>query len=281
MSNIDRYQVRPVQKAYVKPIKNSFVSVFVVVGCVAAALFIKEGAKYNDTFEAVEVEMLPAEVLKQQADTIAVAIAESKSLGENEFAAKSPPVKVKTVRPPAVRKTLPKSKVDYQITGGRLHYDKGPYKNGRYLGNPLSFIKAILPYARKVNKATGLPVSTIIAQCAIESRFGVSGLALKNGNFFGYKCQERGCRKGNHCVNMADDTPYDRFRNFNTAAEAFQAYANLLKNPRYKAACSQTGRFAGKRAAVALKKAGYATARNYASTLIAMIERYDLDQYDN
>lgn len=281
MSNINPYSPKTVKTVNVRVTKNnSFASVVIVVGCFTAAIILGE-SRYDTTLEAVEIEMLPAEEsIAKQADTIAVAIAEAKSVGEEKFAVISPPVK--KLRPPVERKTIakPKKKVDYQITGGRLYYDKGPFRNGRYLGNPSSFIAAIVPYARKVHAQTGLPVSTIIAQCVIESRSGVSGLSLNHLNFFGYKCQERNCGKGKHCVNMADDTPHDRFRSFKTAGEAFQAYANLLKNPRYKAACSQTGRFAGKRAAVALKRAGYATARNYADILIGIIEKYDLDQYD-
>ena len=281
MSNINPYSPKTVKTVNVKVTKNnSFASVVIVVGCFTAAIILGE-SRYDTTLEAVEIEMLPAEeFIAKQADTIAVAIAEAKSVGEEKFAVISPPVK--KLRPPVERKTVarPKKKIEYQITGGKLYYDKGPYRNGRYLGNPTSFISAILPYARKVHALTGLPVSTIIAQCAVESRFGVSGLALNYGNFFGYKCQEKRCRRGNHCVNMADDTPHDRFRKFKNAGEAFQAYMNLIKSPRYKAACSHTGKFAGRKAAASLKKAGYATAREYATTLISVIEKYDLEQYD-
>lgn len=284
MSNINPYSPKPLRTVPVGPTRSkTFTSVFMVIGCFATALILSNG-RYNETFETVEVDMLPAEQpLLQQADTIAAAIAEAESIGENKFGVTSPPKQeVRKIRPPAERKTAPKpkKKVEYQITGGRLYYDKGPFRKGRYLGNPASFIAAIVPYARKVHAQTGLPVSTIIAQCVIESRYGVSGLSLNHLNFFGYKCQERNCGKGKHCVNMADDTPHDRFRSFKTAGEAFQAYADLLKNPRYKAACNQSGRFAGKRAAIALKRAGYATARNYADILIGVIEKYDLDQYD-
>lgn len=284
MSNINPYSPKRVSTVNVKPSRNnSLASVFIVVGCFAAAIILGE-TRYNSTLETVEVDMMPAEKpLLEQADTIAVAVAEAKTVGEAEFPVISPPKpEVSKLRAPIERKTVakPKKNIEYQIAGGRLYYDKGPFRSGQYLGNPSSFISAILPYARKVHSQTGLPVSTIIAQCAVESRYGVSGLSLKHLNFFGYKCQERKCKKENHCVNMADDTPHDRFRHFNTAAEAFQAYANLLKSPRYKSACSQTGKFAGKRAAVALKKAGYATAKDYASTLIGLIEKYDLDQYD-
>ena len=284
MSNINPYSPKPLRTVHVRPTSNNnFGAVFMLIGCFATALILGN-SRYNETFEAVEVDILPAEqTLLRRADTIAAAITEAESIGENKFGVTSPPKQeVQKIRPPAERKTAPKpkKKVEYQITGGKLHYDKGPYRNGRYLGNPTSFISAILPYARKVHAQTGLPVSTIIAQCAVESRFGVSGLALKHGNFFGYKCQERGCRRGNHCVNMADDTPHDRFRKFNTAGEAFQAYSNLIKNPRYKAACSHTGKFAGRKAAASLKKCGYATAKDYAATLISVIEKYDLEQYD-
>ncbi len=269
MSNIDRYQVRSVQKAYVKPIKNSFVSVFVVVGCVAAALFIKEGAKYNDTFEALEVEMLPAEVLKQQADTIAVAIAEAKELGENEFAVKSPP-KTQKVRKPIERKTVPKKKkqtVEYLFTGKKMSYIPGDGE---------SFSKAVAPYAMRVAAETTIPPSVLIAQTMLESRNGASTLSSLYNNHFGYKCSET-CRKPGHCVNMADDKPTDRFRCFANTEHAFNEYAKLLKLPRYKKARKAGNPYD---AIAALKKAGYATDPNYVNAVYGVIKRYNLTKYD-
>jgi flagellum-specific peptidoglycan hydrolase FlgJ len=279
MSNIDRYQVRSVQKAYVKPIKNSFVSVFVVVGCVAAALFIKEGAKYNDTFEALEVEMLPAEVLKQQADTIAVAIAEAKELGENEFAVKSPPT-VKKLRPPAERRTVPKkTTIERYFTGKSRTSFKHGYVTGEAIGfeggDAQSYMDFLAPHAKRASKRTGIPTSVIMAQDMVESANGKSYLAKNHNNHFGLKCRTN-CRKAGHCVQRTDDTRYDRFKSFPTIEKAFDEYVKVLNASRYDGARSSDPYTA----ILGLKKGGYATDRSYVTAVWNKLKKYNLTKYD-
>ena len=86
MSNINPYSPKALRTVPVKATKsNTFASVFIVIGCFATALILSNG-RYNETFETVEVDMLPAEQpLLQQADTIAAAIAEAEAIGENKF----------------------------------------------------------------------------------------------------------------------------------------------------------------------------------------------------
>lgn len=272
MSNINPYSPKALRTVPIGPTRSkTFTSVFMVIGCFATALILSNG-RYNDTFKTVEVDILPAEQpLLQQADTIAAAIAEAKSIGENKFGVTSPPKEeVRKIRPPAERKTVPKKKkqkVEYLFTGNRMAYIPG---------NAESFAKAVAPYARQVSAETNIPTSVLIGQTMLESNNGQSKLSLEHNNHFGYKCSEK-CRKPGHCVNMADDKPSDRFRHFSNADHAFREYAKLLKLPRYKKAREAKTPYD---TIVALKEAGYATDPNYVAALYGVIQRHNLTQYD-
>lgn len=55
-----------------------------------------------------------------------------------------------------------------------------------------AFIDYMTPYALEVQEATGLPASVIIAQAALESGWGKSGLFNSTDNVFGHSCWRRG-----------------------------------------------------------------------------------------
>lgn len=270
MSNISKFTPKVVQTVPMRDTENrSFSAVITVVGCFAAAL-VMYNMKYSETFQTLEVDMVAADdSLVKQADTIAVAIAQAKTVGEAQFAVKSPP-KTEKLRKPIERKTVPKKKnqtVEYLFTGKNMSYIPG---------NAESFAKAVAPYAMRVAAETTIPPSVLIAQTMLESRNGESKLSSLYNNHFGYKCSEK-CRKPGHCVNMADDKPTDRFRCFANTEHAFKEYAKLLKLPRYKKARKAGNPYD---AIVALKKAGYATDPNYVNAVYGVIQRYNLTQYD-
>lgn len=270
MSQINPYTPKRVQTVPMMDTKNrSFASVITVVGCFAAAL-VMYNMKYSETFQTLEVDMVSAdESLVKQADTIAVAIAEAETVGENKFAVKSPP-KTQKLRKPIERKTAPKKKkqtVEHLFTGKKMSYIPGDGE---------SFSKAVAPYAIRVAAETTIPPSVLIAQTMLESKNGESKLSFLYNNHFGYKCSEN-CRKPGHCVNMADDKPTDRFRCFANTEHAFKEYAKLLKLPRYKKARKAGNPYD---AIVALKKGGYATDPNYVNAVYGVIKRYNLTKYD-
>lgn len=123
----------------------------------------------------------------------------------------------------------------------------------------------------------GIPASISLAQGLIESRAGLSKLAVNNNNHFGIKCFSRRCGKG-HCSNFTDDTHKDFFRKFKSPWESWRAHSQLLASGRYTK-LKKYGRDYRKWA-YGLKSVGYATDRTYAEKLIGIIERYDLHKYD-
>jgi len=141
----------------------------------------------------------------------------------------------------------------------------------------LAFIDQYKSVARTEMNKFGIPASIKMAQALIESNAGKSRLAKGNNNFFGIKCFSRNCKKG-HCTNATDDHHKDFFRKFGSAWESWRAHSQLLENKRYQKLKSYGKDY--KKWAEGLKKAGYATDKNYAKKLIRTIEKYQLYKLD-
>jgi flagellum-specific peptidoglycan hydrolase FlgJ len=141
----------------------------------------------------------------------------------------------------------------------------------------LAFIDKYKETAIAEMKKFGIPASIKMAQALIESRAGESYLAVNNNNFFGMKCFSKKCKKG-HCTNATDDHHKDFFRNYKSVQESWRSHSSLISQGRY-AKLAQYGKDY-KKWATGLKKAGYATDKNYAKKLINTIEKYRLYQLD-
>lgn len=131
----------------------------------------------------------------------------------------------------------------------------------------------------------GVPASITLAQAALESGWGLSGLTVRSNNFFGIKADsswtgERDSASTKEFVNGGYITIQSNFRKYKTAQEGFNDHAKfLLKFNRYKSLfLLPAGDYKGW--ANGLQSAGYATDPLYASKLINMIQQYNLMQYD-
>lgn len=141
----------------------------------------------------------------------------------------------------------------------------------------LNFIKQYSSVAKTEMNKFGIPASIKMAQALIESNAGNSRLAKGNNNHFGIKCFSRNCKKG-HCTNATDDHHKDFFRKFENSWDSWRAHSNLLMGKRYKKLKTYGKDY--KKWAEGLKKAGYATDKNYARKLINTIEKYQLYKLD-
>ncbi len=130
---------------------------------------------------------------------------------------------------------------------------------------------------------SGVPASITIAQGILESNAGRSDLAIKANNHFGMKIS--GNWFGKRYAQKDDE--YDEqgnlidsyFRMYESAKESFADHSRFLQKPRY-AALFKLKKTDYKGWARGLKAAGYATSKTYARQLIALIERYDLQELD-
>lgn len=122
-----------------------------------------------------------------------------------------------------------------------------------------------------------IPASITLAQGILESGAGTSALTRRSNNHFGIKCHNGW---SGPYVLADDDRPKERFRKYDSPEESFEDHSRFLtRNTRYASLFSlDMTDYRGW--AYGLKKAGYATNPRYAMSLINIIERYALYQYD-
>ena len=123
----------------------------------------------------------------------------------------------------------------------------------------------------------GIPASITMAQAILESGFGNGYLARVANNHFCIKCKKSWTGR---TITHADDRPDDCFRVYDSVEDSFADHANFLcSGERYEFlfAYDITDY---KSWAKGLKKAGYATAEDYAERLIRVVERYNLSLLD-
>lgn len=130
--------------------------------------------------------------------------------------------------------------------------------------------------AQREMQEFGIPASITLAQGLLESNAGDSKLAVVSKNHFGIKCKKKclGCT----CRNYGDDTRYDMFRVFESAAESFREHSELLNTSRYAKLKAHGTDY--KKWAHGLKACGYATDKRYGHKLVSIIENLGLDEYD-
>lgn len=130
---------------------------------------------------------------------------------------------------------------------------------------------------RQMN-AYGIPASIILAQACLESGNGNSRLAVRGNNHFGIKCHNGW--KGKK-IYKTDDKFGDCFRKYISAEESFKDHSEFLKNGKRYQSLFEIPRTDYKSWARGLKAAGYATNPKYAQLLIDIIEKNNLQQFDN
>ena len=157
---------------------------------------------------------------------------------------------------------------------------------GKKLSNA-EFIDVISSHAKVIAKENNLYTSVMVAQAALESGFGSSGLAsAPNYNLFGIK----GSYKG-ESVTMKTSEYYDGWTSVNANFKKYPSYkeslldnANLLRNGTSWNSSYYNGTWfenaASYQDATTWLQGRYATDPTYASKLNNIIARYNLTQFD-
>ena len=142
----------------------------------------------------------------------------------------------------------------------------------------VQYISQYADIAIKEMVRTGVPASIKIAQGILETQAGKSDLVLASNNHFGIKCKSNW---NGPKVYHDDDAQNECFRKYKDAQSSYKDHSDFLKSqPRYSPLFDlDPDDYSGW--AWGLKKAGYATDPQYAEKLISLIERFELDRYDN
>jgi len=124
---------------------------------------------------------------------------------------------------------------------------------------------------------SGVPASITLAQGILESGNGLSALAKKSNNHFGIKCH--GSWTGEK-VYHDDDAKGECFRAYKEVRHSYEDHTDfLVRGSRYEF-LFELSPTDYKGWAKGLKKAGYATAPDYADKLIRIIEDEELHRFD-
>ncbi len=135
--------------------------------------------------------------------------------------------------------------------------------------------------AEMASKLTGIPAKFMLAQAALETGWGKKEIIARDGrsahNLFGIKATGNWTGKVVEAttieyVNGKPQKRVEKFRAYDTYADAFKDYANLLRsNPRYEKVLASAQDAHG--FAYGLQRAGYATDPHYAEKLSRIIRQ--------
>ncbi|MCR9226039.1 MAG: glucosaminidase domain-containing protein [Flavobacteriaceae bacterium] len=187
---------------------------------------------------------------------------------------KGAPVVVKTEKPT----TKTTNDLDAEET---LDLFPMPEDTGRFERFPISdtedYIDNFAEIAQYEMRAFGIPASITLAQGILESGSGRGELTLKTNNHFGIKCHTGW--QGEFDFHD-DDAKGECFRKYNHPMYSFRDHSIFLSTRSRYAFLFNYRRDDYRKWAHGLRQAGYATDRRYPEKLIAIIERYQLHEYD-
>ena len=141
----------------------------------------------------------------------------------------------------------------------------------------LQYIKRYAPIAVSEMHKYNVPASITLAQGILESGNGRSQLASKSNNHFGIKCHTgwKGAK-----VYHDDDEKGECFRKYKYVESSYEDHSQFLSGRRRYASLFALRKTDYKGWSKGLKKAGYATDKNYPKKLIKIIETYELYEFD-
>ncbi|MCB0516243.1 MAG: glucosaminidase domain-containing protein [Chitinophagales bacterium] len=140
----------------------------------------------------------------------------------------------------------------------------------------IAYVSKYKDYAIAEMHRTGIPASVTLAQALHETDYGRSKLATIANNHFGAKCHNTWLGE---TIKHTDDAPNECFRKYANVYDSYVNHSQILDKSRYDFLFKLDQRDY-KSWCLGLKKAGYATAPNYAYRLIDLIEHYALYVYD-
>ena len=137
------------------------------------------------------------------------------------------------------------------------------------------YIEQYAEYAMEQMRRYGIPASVTLAQGIIESAEGKSMLARTANNHFGVKGEYNGAY-----VRADDDKPNEKFKKYDNVGQSYEDHSKVLMAERYQKYTRTLSADDYKGWAAGIKAGGYATAKNYVSTIVGVIEGANLQKYD-
>ncbi len=146
-----------------------------------------------------------------------------------------------------------------------------------------AFVDKMAAPAQAASAATGIPARFIIGQAALESGWGKNEIKKADGstshNVFGIKATKdwTGDTVSTVTTEYVDGEPQrkvEKFRSYDSYADAMNDYARVLKNnPRYAAVLNAPHAAGPAGFAAGMQRAGYATDPHYARKLMSIMQQ--------
>ncbi|WP_159021652.1 glucosaminidase domain-containing protein [Formosa sp. L2A11] len=147
----------------------------------------------------------------------------------------------------------------------------------KVITNTSDYIQVFGPVAVEEMKFYHIPASITLAQGILESGSGKGRLAVEANNHFGIKCHDWTGASIHH----DDDEDQECFRKYKDAKYSYRDHSLFLSERKRYSGLFELDIDDYKGWAKGLRAAGYATDRKYPDKLIALIERYELYNYDS
>jgi flagellar protein FlgJ len=146
-----------------------------------------------------------------------------------------------------------------------------------------AFVNKMAAPAQAASAATGIPARFIIGQAALESGWGKNEIKKADGstshNVFGIKATKdwTGATVSTVTTEYVNGEPQrkvEKFRSYDSYADAMSDYASMLKNnPRYAAVLNAPHASGPAGFAAGMQRAGYATDPHYARKLMSIMQQ--------
>lgn len=135
-------------------------------------------------------------------------------------------------------------------------------------------------FAMEQMRRYGIPASVTLAQGILESASGQSELSRKGNNHFGIKATKGWIQDGGKYLIYTDDKPNEKFCQYASVGDSYEHHSRfLMENKRY-ARCFQLSPDDYKGWTTTIANAGYASGPQYAKSLQSLIEKNNLQKYD-
>ena len=150
----------------------------------------------------------------------------------------------------------------------------------RTMSKASDYIDKYAEAAMEQMRKYGIPASVTLAQGILESASGQSELSRKGNNHFGIKATKTWLDGGGRYLVYTDDKPNEKFCQYASVADSYEHHSLFLRgNKRYAnlfelSPDDYVGWTRG------LQEDGYASSKQYASSLQALIRQNGLDKYD-
>jgi N-acetylmuramoyl-L-alanine amidase len=158
-----------------------------------------------------------------------------------------------------------------------------------------TFIERLVPLAQADMRYSGVLASITIAQACLESGYGTSELAVMASNLFGMKCNLSGntwssvwsgdkyCKKTSECIDgrwMTVTAEFRQYPDIETSIRDHSMYLTGAMNGTAYRYAGLAGEKDPRKAATIIKTGGYATDPDYVDKIMAVIDEWNLTQYD-